>query len=266
MKKEDEKVKKVKKTRSKRSKIILIVVLAVVAAAILLVGGIVLSVMTTSRPALRSVEEYEKAYPDASISVKSDGSVEIRPKNGVSDQKTGIIFYVGAGITPDAYIPLLASLAEEGYSCFAPKMTGNVASFKQNAAKDVMESNDEIESWYLAGHSLGGFTASGYVKKHADDVDGLIFLAAYTSADISDAGVPVLSVYGDRDGVLNRERYEKALAFCPDDFEEVIVKGGNHAQFGDYGLQPKDNEAQIDAEKQQSETVSAILAWIENHS
>lgn len=49
-------------------------------------------------------------------------------------------------------------------------------------------------------------------------------------------------------------------------FEEHIIPGANHAQYGDYGEQPRDNEAGISAEKQQTQTAQIILDWLNRHS
>jgi len=40
---------------------------------------------------------------------------------------------------------------------------------------------------------------------------------------------------------------------------EVIIKGGNHAQFADYGFQEKDSKAAIPSSEQISITVDAIV-------
>ena len=72
-----------------------------------------------------------------------------------------------------------------------------------------------------------------------------------------------LSVYGDRDGVLNFERYEAKRAYWPRNARELVIPGGNHAQFGSYGRQSGDGEAAIGREEQQQITVDAILRWID---
>lgn len=56
--------------------------------------------------------------------------------------------------------------------------------------------------------------AASYVSKHADSFDGLILLGAYSTADISETALRVLSVYGSEDGVLNRSKYEKIRVIC----------------------------------------------------
>ena len=42
----------------------------------------------------------------------------------------------------------------------------------------------------------------------------------------------------------------------------VIIEGGNHAQFGNYGKQKGDPDATISAEEQQTIAVNAIVEFI----
>ncbi|MCQ2425113.1 MAG: alpha/beta hydrolase [Lachnospiraceae bacterium] len=250
------------KPKKKKGKIILCVILIVLALIVVGIGIAIASVMLTKRPAAKTAEEYAAGYQGAVITVTDNGSVEIKPGTGVEDRKTGIIFYVGAEIEPEAYIPLLAPLSEQGYSCFIPKMPGNVATFKAGEAGKIIDANTGIGTWYLAGHSLGGFTAAGYAKDHTDKIKGLIFIAAYAGTDISGTDLKLLSIYGDTDTVLNKERYNAALSWNPASFEEHIIAGGNHAQFGDYGEQPGDTAATISAEDQRAQAVAFILTWL----
>lgn len=244
--------------KRKTGKIIGIVIAAVFCIALLAVG----MCLIVQRPALRTVEEYSKLFPDAEITRMKDGSVEIGPADKSETRKTGVIFYIGAQIRPDAYIPLLARLSEQGYFCAIPKIPFNMASIKPDAADEIMKKHPEIEKWVLAGHSMGGYTASGYAEDHMDKTAGLILLAAYTSRDLSETSLPVLSVYGSNDGVLNRRLYTQRLLWNSSDFEEHILSGGNHAQFGDYGKQPRDSDAAISMEEQQEDTAKILGDWL----
>ena len=238
------------------------IILIIFAAILLLVAIFIGVVLVKKRPALQPTETYQEIFSDTEIKIANDNGVSILPRAGGAC-KAGIIFYVGAQIEPSAYIPLLARLAQHGYACFIPKLTSNMASMEQNAADQIIGEHPEIKTWYLAGHSMGGYTASGYVDDHRNDVDGLILIAAYTSRDLSDTDIPMLSVYGDNDGVLNKGRYEKSKNKNSRDFEEHILAGANHAQFGDYGKQPRDYDATISAEDQQRQTAEIILDWLE---
>jgi Alpha/beta hydrolase family len=41
-----------------------------------------------------------------------------------------------------------------------------------------------------------------------------------------------------------------------------VIQGGNHSQFGDYGLQPGDNEATITRADQQKQVVDATAQFL----
>ena len=237
-------------------------IILIVLAAVLVLSAVIIGMcLFNERPAVQTVATYQSTYCDTVISVAEDGGVEILPRN--TDADIGIVFYVGAQITPDAYIPLLARIAEQGYACFVPNLTFNMAALEPKAADDIISAHPEIKSWILAGHSMGGLTASGYADDHRDTVDGLILIAAYANRDMSDADLPVLAVFGDTDGVMNKNLYDKRLAWNPSDFEEHIIPGANHAGFGDYGKQPRDNDAKISAEEQQTRTAEIILDWLD---
>ena len=254
-----------KKEKPKRNRTLRKVILIILALVFLLCGFVFARSLLTTRGAIHTADEYRAMFPDTVISVSKDGSVEITPANLSDRLEIGIVFYVGAEINPDAYIPLLARLAEQGYYCSIPKLTCNMAAMKPGAAEDVFQAHPEITSWYLAGHSMGGYTASGFAEDHFDEVDGLILLAAYTSRDFSTTDIPMLSIYGDTDSVLNMEHYIKCYSMNSSDFEEHIIAGGNHAQFGDYGKQPHDTEATISADSQQAQTAEIIIDWLARH-
>ena len=235
-------------------------ILLALAAVLVACAGFVASSLLTVRPAVETMAVYREAFADTVITEETDGAVEIMPT--AEDRKVGIIFYVGAQIGPDAYTPLLAELARAGYACFIPKLNCNMASLEPGAAETIITEHSEIKTWYIAGHSMGGLTASGFAADHLDEVDGLILIAAYTNRDLTETTLSVLSIYGDADGVLNRELYEKRLAWYPESFEEHIIAGANHAQYGDYGVQPRDKEALISAEEQRAQTVDIVLDWL----
>mgnify|MGYP003037100703 CR=1 FL=1 len=86
------------------------------------------------------------------------------------------------------------------------------------------------------------------------ELDGLVLLAAYSTADLTDSGLRVYAAYGSEDGVLNREKYEADRTNLPQDTTEAIIDGGCHAGFGSYGAQKGDGTPTISAEEQQRRT------------
>ena len=182
------------------------------------------------------------------------------------EPQAGLIFYPGGKVEHTAYAPLMRALAEQDILCVLVKMPFRLAVFDIDAADGIQEQFPEIESWYIGGHSLGGSMATSYVSKHTEDFEGLVLLAAYSTEDLSDSGLKVLSVYGSEDGVLNREKYEEYRSNLPEDTVEYVIEGGNHAGFGSYGEQEGDGQAEISQEEQIAITVEKIKNYIKRQS
>lgn len=174
----------------------------------------------------------------------------------------GLIFYPGGKVEYTAYEPLMKACAENGVLCVLVEMPFNLAVLDVNAANGIREQFPEVEDWYIGGHSLGGSMAASFVSKNVDDFDGLILLASYSTADLSETDLNVLSVYGSEDMVLNRENYDKYLGNLPDDFSETILDGGCHAYFGMYGEQSGDGTPTLENEEQIRLTADIIDEFI----
>ena len=157
-----------------------------------------------------------------------------------------------------AYAPLMKELAKREILCVVTEMPFRLAVFDINAADKVFERFPSVGSWYIGGHSLGGSMAASYASDHSERLSGVILLAAYSANDLKDKGLSVLSVYGSSDGVLNMDKYNDNRSNLPDDFKEVIIQGGNHCQFGSYGFQSGDGEADITPEEQVRQTADVI--------
>ena len=71
-----------------------------------------------------------------------------------------------------------------------------------------------------------------------------------------------MSVYGSEDGVLNMENYEANKVNLPEDYTEVVIEGGCHAYFGDYGAQDGDGVPAISAEEQWDITAQAVAEFM----
>lgn len=194
------------------------------------------------------------------IVTEENGVFTFKPQNA----KIGIIFYPGGKVQAESYAPLMQTLAENGILSVLVTMPGNLAVLDMNAAEGICEKYPEIESWYMAGHSLGGSMAASYIAENSKDFDGIILLASYSTADLSISGLDVISIYGTNDGVLNMEKYEEYKPNLPEDFKEVVINGGCHAYFGAYGEQEGDKKATITREEQIEITVKEILQFINN--
>ena len=88
--------------------------------------------------------------------------------------------------------------------------------------------------------------------------DGVVLLAAYPTEKLSDS-TGLISIYGTEDKILDRKQYDDSKKYFPSHYTEIPIVGGNHAQFGNYGFQSGDGEANITAHEQQTQTAFAIL-------
>ena len=239
-----------KKNRSRWALFLVAVILVLAAAA----GVYLMDYYHASEAALNELDD-----PDESVEIlREDDRIIFVPEHPLA----GMVFYPGGKVEYESYTPLMKSLAEHGILCVLTHMPGNLAVLDQNAADGIPEIFPEITKWYLAGHSLGGTIAGIYLADHPDEYDGLILLASYSTADLSGTDLKVLSIYGSEDGVMNREAYNKNLAMLPPNVEEVVIQGGCHAFFGDYGEQEGDGMPTITQQEQQHHTVNEIVDFI----
>lgn len=176
--------------------------------------------------------------------------------------KAGLILYPGAKVEASAYAPLASAIAQQGYLVVIEKMPLNLAVFRSGAAQETIDDYPQVTGWFIGGHSLGGAIASQWAGKHSDEVSGIIFLASFPASDLSDTSLAALSIYGSEDGVLDPEQYADAADKRPADWSELVIAGGDHAQFGDYGIQKGDGEATISATEQQAQTADAVCAFM----
>lgn len=176
---------------------------------------------------------------------------------------TGIIFYPGALVKPESYAPIARTLAGDGYRVFIARMPLNLAVSDSDRANQVLEAFPD-QSFVIGGHSQGGAMAARYATKHLDRISGVFFLGAYPDkrGRLKESGVPVLSLLGSRDGVVDPLKYEQGKQYLPDDTVYMTIEGGNHAQFGSYGAQEGDQPAAISPQEQWQQTAAALKEWL----
>lgn len=213
------------------------------------------------------VNDYYHADTEAMKALEDDENVDVTIEEDriifepVDDYDTGIIFYPGGKVETEAYALLCKEYAENGIYVVLVDMPFRLAILDVDKADDVID--DSVEHWYMAGHSLGGVCAGTYAYAHTDEIDGVILLASYSTKDLSDTDLKVISLYGSKDQVLNLDSYAENKKNLPEDTTEEILIGGNHSQFGNYGLQEGDGEASISDEVQKEETVQYTLMWLD---
>ena len=103
--------------------------------------------------------------------------------------------------------------------------------------------------------------AASIVYDEPEMFKGLVLLAAYPpqNNNISSLDLSVAIVYGSQDLLATQSEIEESFPLLPLDTEKVLIEGGNHAQFGQYGTQNGDGIATIGQEKQQKIVIEVIL-------
>ena len=208
------------------------------------------------RADMEQIESF-KTEQEVEVKIIEDDIMVWNPEQAT----TGFIFYPGGKVEHTSYIPLMEALASEGVLCVLVEMPFHLAVFDINAADGIQEEFPRIRNWYIGGHSLGGSMAATYLENHIDTFDGLVLLGSYVTAELGDADLKVLSVYGSEDLVLNKQKYEENKANLPMNFEEVMIEGGCHAYFGMYGEQEGDGKPRITPQEQIDKTVEAIITF-----
>jgi pimeloyl-ACP methyl ester carboxylesterase len=221
-------------------------------------------VVWAENPLKASAEALTALESDSQVMVTTgNGFISFQPVNG--EPITGFVFYPGGRLDYRAYAAPLHQIAAQGYLVILLRVRLNLAFFDLNAADRVLALYPAIKNWATGGHSLGGVAASSYASSH-DQVHGLVLWASYP-ADNSLMGrdIKVLSIYGTLD-MAGMGAFDESRALLPSNTEFVIIQGGNHSQFGDYGVQPGDNEATISRADQQQQVVDATVKFLESLS
>lgn len=178
-----------------------------------------------------------------------------------------LIFYPGALVDPLAYVPLCRRLADHGIKVVLIKMPWRLASLGYNAPKSLLLFSDTTKQYILAGHSQGAKMAAQFVFENPGLVNQLILIGSTHPRDFSLAqlNIPVMKIYGSNDGVADEQSIMANRSKLPGATEFVRIEGGNHAQFGYYGLQLGDYAAAISREQQQAITLEYMLNFINKY-
>jgi len=183
-------------------------------------------------------------FPAAASSTDVDSS---------SSSKVGVVLYGGGLVDPRGYSPVASLLATRyGLPTVIPVFFndiqyefGSCNSGKVDLAKAEFP---EVEKWVLAGHSFGGESAMvdmwDLYNNQDESAGGLVMLAADVQPslgmgcggeiDYSMTDIPMASVTGSLDQILNMTRWDIAKAYLSNETFLMDIYGGNHGYFGAY--------------------------------
>jgi hypothetical protein len=170
----------------------------------------------------------------------------------LDDSNVGFIFYQGGKVEADSY----SYLVDVNANVFILDTPFNLAIFNFNKAQQIVDKYPQISRWYVGGHSLGGSSAFLYAASSATLIEGIIYLGSYPTQVNQ---FKQLAIFGSEDGLLDYNAY---LDYFDEDDSVKIIAGGNHAQFGEYGIQADDGTATISGSIQRQLVIDYINEFI----
>jgi hypothetical protein len=219
-------------------------------------GGFLLWAESTPSPMAEALAALEDSQD---VAVQTEPWYTFQPRK--TQSTTGLILYPGGRVDPRSYAPLAHGIAAQGYLVVIVPMPLNLAVAGVDRAAQVQATYAQIEHWAIGGHSLGGAMACRYVKENPGAVDGLVLWATYPAEgdDLSARDLAVVSIYGTKDGLATPDEIQVSRDRLPPETTWVRIEGGNHAQFGWYGTQPRDNRATISRRQQTDQILAATV-------
>lgn len=194
----------------------------------------------------------------ATEATKTNYGIYFKPKR---IQGPTVIFYPGALVAPASYSVWAKQIADAGYPVAIVSFPLDLAVLNGNAAATVPVGHD---GYVIGGHSLGGVMACRYATTHAKQRRGVFLLASYPDqkGSLRHSDLPVLSLTGSRDGVLDWHAWQTAKRFLPVKTQYAQLTGGNHAGFGSYGAQRGDRSATVSNTQQQRWVANQLSEWL----
>lgn len=206
----------------------------------------------------------DESFFQSSNLVKVENTADYYLFTPKKEFKNVFIFYPGAMVETEAYVPLCRKIADNNIQVYLIKMPWRLASKGYNKPKELHLFKDATKNYILAGHSQGGKMAAQFVYENPKLIDKLILIGTTHPRDISLAEfeVPILKIYGSNDGVADEKSIFKNKSKLPKSAKFIRIEGANHAQFGYYGFQLGDEKADISREEQQKIILAEILKFI----
>ncbi|UFS57476.1 alpha/beta hydrolase [Subtercola endophyticus] len=222
---------------------------------------------SAQQPALAAMTS-DAATSDSAVTVsETPTEIVLTPSGaGASVSDTGVFFQPGAKVDARAYAAVLRPLAEAGRLVVIPKQPFGIAFLSTGAFDAARSQYPEVTQWVVGGHSLGGTVAAmdaqAYAGAASEPVVGLLLFASYPATDMSGLDAQVLSISGSNDGLATPAKIDASKSSLPPDTDYVVVEGGVHAFFGDYGPQQGDGTPTITHDAARTQISAAAVAFV----
>jgi pimeloyl-ACP methyl ester carboxylesterase len=195
------------------------------------------------------------------------GDLQFMAREATSRER--VLLLPGCPVEPAAYAPLARALAAGGLTTSIMKIPFRCAPLAQHVPAlqarvvEVQQRCPECR-WTLAGHSRGATHALDLVAAMPQRFARLVIMGSThpRERDFSHLTLPVMKIVATDDGVAPRADSEGNRRLLPASTRWEVIQGGNHAQFGYYGIQLFDGWATISREEQHARIVGLLRSFV----
>ena len=237
----------------------------VVQAVLLVTSSLLIAAVAWLVPQSAQAPALAAMTSDRTVTVIEDATEIVMTPTGV-ESPVGVFFQPGARVDARAYSAILRPLVESGHLVIIAKQPLGIAFLSTGAFATARAAHHPVTRWVVGGHSLGGLVAATDAETFAgaprDRVVGLLFFASYPASNIAQLKVSVLSISGSNDGLSTPAKIVAAKPTLPADTRYLVVKGGVHAFFGDYGPQDGDGKPTISHNQARTEIAAGSVAFV----
>ena len=198
----------------------------------------------------------------------------IRFDNQFITRDAGLLIQPGGDVDPRSYARIARKISALGYPVVIDTTPSVlvIAGVLPSMIPAIKAANPDVQSWALAGHSLGGVLASRYIAQNPQDftIKGLALWGSFADPENPipyRTDLVVASIYGELDCLVPPQTAQSFAWALPFNATFQQIDGANHAQWGDYGEQAGDCAADITPTQQKiygkRATVELVLSKID---
>ena len=218
------------------------------------------------RPALMLGQDAitDAASAQARVSLDDVGGRVLSIKPADSDGALLFVLYPGGLVRPQAYEWLGRALAEHGVQTVIPEFAADLAVTGKDRADGLIAHYAAGRPVVIGGHSLGGAMAADYAARHADQLSGLILLAAYPpeGVDLTRTSFGSLSLLAEHDQVAAAAKVQAGMTQLSPSSRLEVIPGAVHAFFGRYGPQQGDGVPTVRREQAEEAIIERIVDYL----
>ncbi len=192
--------------------------------------------------------------------IESDDKISFKSKAPKNELE--VVFFQGGLTDPRAYAPLCRKIAENGFTCHLIKMDWRLPQYDYQKVSKLFDLNEG--NFVIGGHSQGGKMAAQFVYENPNVFKGLFLIGTSHPRDIdlSIQNIPCIKLYADNDGLASVNEVMDNKSKLPNHSKLILIKGGNHSQFGYLGKLLMDSSPDISLEEQQNQTYNNLIEFI----